>query len=125
MKCLAVGRVISIVDDDESVRRSLTGLLRSVGYAVKTFASAEDFLDSAHLPGVACLLLDVRMPGMSGLALQARLAAGGFRIPIIFLTAHGDQAARARALSAGAVEFLLTPFDGHVLLDAVNVAVAG
>ena len=116
--------VISIVDDDASMRESLTSLLRSHGFAVLTFASAEEFLQSGQAPATRCLLLDVRMPGMSGLELQERLA-GGRRTPIIFLTAHGDEQARARALRAGAVDFLSKPFSEHALLDAVRAALGG
>jgi FixJ family two-component response regulator len=118
-KCL-----ISIVDDDQSVRESLASLLRSVGFEVCSFASAQDFLASGRPPASGCLLLDVRMPGMSGLELQQHLAATDVRVPIVFLTAHGDEEARARALRAGAVDFLTKPFSENALLDAVRAALS-
>jgi FixJ family two-component response regulator len=122
MKSVARGRVVSIVDDDQSVREALMSLLRSAGHAVRAFDSAEDFLGSVHLPGMGCVLLDLRMPGMNGLELQERLAAAKVRIPIIFLTAHGDEDARVRALRAGAVGFLRKPINEDILLAAVNAA---
>ena len=88
--------LISVVDDDESVRESLSGLIRSVGFGVTVFASAEEFLNSNHLSDTNCLILDVRMPGMNGLELQRRLAASHRSIPVIFITAHGDPATRAK-----------------------------
>jgi len=114
--------IVSVVDDDESVRQALQGLLRSTGRRVETFASAEDFLDSGRAASVACLILDLRMPGMGGLELQRTLAAGGHRIPTIVLTAHADDGARVRALASGAVAFLGKPFDPDVLLSAVDAA---
>ena len=117
--------VISVVDDDASMRESLTSLLRSHGFAVRTFASAEEFLQSGQAPATRCLLLDVRMPGMSGLELQERLGGERRRTPIIFLTAHGDEQARARALEAGAVDFLSKPFSEGALLEAVRAALGG
>ena len=116
------GRIVSIVDDDESIREALDSLLRSVGFPVETFASGEDFLDSPHLATTACVIVDLRMSGMDGLELQQRLAAGGHRVPVIILTAHGDDEARARALAAGALVFLPKPFDGEVLVAAVESA---
>lgn len=115
---------ISIVDDDESVREAIRSLLRSVGLCADVFASAEEFLNSEAVDGTACLILDVRMPGMSGLELQARLAAADCKIPLIFITAHAsDTEARARALQAGAVDFLFKPFKEEVLLKHVYGAI--
>ena len=113
--------LISVVDDDESVRESLQGLLRSVGFAVKVFDSAESFMTSEHLYSTNCLILDVRMPGMRGPELQRWLAVKEHDIPIVFITAHGDDAdARARALKDGAVAYLLKPLSEEALLDAVQ-----
>ena len=114
---------VSIVDDDESVREAIRGLLRSLGVSADVFASAEEFLESDAAKNSACLILDVRMPGMSGLELQARLAAAGYKIPLIFITAHAsDREARARALQAGAVDVLYKPFKEEVLLKHVYAA---
>ena len=110
---------ISVVDDDESVREALRGLLRSVGFQAELFASAEEFLRSGRLPDTTCLILDVRMPGMSGVELQERLIATSSAVPVIFMTAHGDEDARARALERGAVDFLRKPFSDEVLLGAI------
>jgi FixJ family two-component response regulator len=115
-------RVVSIVDDDASLRRSLRNLLTSVGLSVETFASAEDFLRSAERETTACLVLDLRMAGMSGLDLLRQLAVTGSRIPVVILTAHGDDDARQRALEGGAVAFLGKPFRADALLDAVRRA---
>jgi FixJ family two-component response regulator len=115
-------RVISVVDDDESLRRSVGNFLRSVGFRVETFASAEDFLSSARRENTGCLVLDVRMTGMSGLDLLRHLAAGNVRVPAVVLTAHGDEEMRRRCLRAGAVAFLDKPFHGDALLDAVQTA---
>jgi FixJ family two-component response regulator len=115
-------RVISVVDDDESLRRSVGNFLRSVGFRVETFASAEDFLRSARRERTGCLVLDVRMTGMSGLDLLRYLAAGNVRVPAVVLTAHGDEEMRRRCLRAGAVAFLDKPFHGDALLDAVQTA---
>ena len=115
--------LVSIVDDDESVRESLRGLIRSIGLGVQTFASAEDFARSEQLDKTDCLILDVRMPGMSGLELQRHLAASERDIPIIFITAHGsDEGVRARALRDGAVAYLIKPFSEGALLEAVDAA---
>ena len=114
--------LISIVDDEESIREAIESLLRSVGFRTQTFASAEQFLQSDQIETTACLILDVRMPGMSGLELQRQLMATQYRIPIVFVTAHGDAEARSRALQAGAVEFLLKPFSEEALLNAIQVA---
>jgi FixJ family two-component response regulator len=115
-------RSIAIVDDDELMRGALEGLLKEAGFAARAFASAEEFLESGQLEHTACLIADIRMPGMSGLDLQARLNAERVRIPIIFITAHGDERMRMQALRAGAVEFLAKPFDDEVLLDTVRAA---
>jgi len=115
-------RVISVVDDDESLRRSVGNFLRSAGFRVETFASAEDFLSSARRENTGCLVLDVRMTGMSGLDLLRHLAAGDVRVPAVVLTAHGDEEMRRRCLRAGAVAFLDKPFHGDALLDAVQTA---
>ena len=114
--------LISIVDDDESVRESLEGLLKSVGFRVEAFALAGDFLNSKALHATDCLILDVRMPGMSGPELQRKLIASQQSIPIIFITAHGDEAVRARVLGDGAVDCLLKPFNEDALLNAVQAA---
>jgi CheY-like chemotaxis protein len=112
--------MISVVDDDESVREAIESLLKSVGFRTEVSASAEEFLHADHRQETRCLILDVRMPGMSGLELQRQLAAAGSRIPIIFITAHGDEEARAQALAAGAVDFLRKPFSEEALLGAVQ-----
>jgi len=114
--------LISIVDDDESMREAIQSLLRSVGFRAETFASGEQFLQSEQIEHTACLILDVRMPGMSGLELQRRLMATQCRIPIVFVTAHGEEEARSRALQEGAVDFLLKPFSEEALLNAIQAA---
>ena len=114
--------LVSIVDDDESVRESLEGLLKSVGFRVEAFALAADFLNSKALHVTDCLILDVRMPGMSGPELQRKLIANQRSIPIIFITAHGDEAVRARVLGDGAVDCLLKPFNEEALLNAIDAA---
>lgn len=113
---------VAIVDDDESVRCALQGLLQEAGLHTCVFEHAEDFLHSVKQHEVGCLIADIRMPGMSGLEMQSRLNAEHRRIPIIFITAHGDEEMRLRALRAGAVEFLAKPFDDQALLDSVRVA---
>ena len=115
-------QVVSVVDDDESLRRSLGNLLRSVGFGVETFASADEFLRSAQRDNTSCLVLDLRMNGMSGLDLLRNLAAGEPRIPVVILTAHGDEETRRRSLEAGAIAFLDKPFHAHALLEAVRGA---
>ena len=112
--------VIAVVDDDEMVRTALERLLRTSGYPVSAFASAEEFLASGRLPECRCLIADIRMPGMSGLDLQSRLNGDGHAIPIIFITAHGDEKMRIRAMRAGAAAFLAKPFDRAVLLERVR-----
>ena len=114
--------VIGIVDDDESVRLALASLVRSAGYSIRVFASAEDFLAAGEMRALRCLIVDWRMPGMDGLQLQRHLVANGFEIPIIILTAHGDDVSRTQALRAGAVAFLPKPVDAGTLLAAVDVA---
>ena len=116
---------ISIVDDDASLRRAVRRLVKSHGFAVETFASAEDFLASSRLRVTACLVLDVHMPGLSGLQLQSRLLEGGHHIPIIFITAHADDRMRAEALTAGAVCYLFKPFQETELLNCISFALRG
>jgi FixJ family two-component response regulator len=115
--------LISIVDDDESIRKGLRRLLRSAGFDVDLFASAEEFLESGDLKTSACLILDLRMPGMGGLELQRRLIADRCQIPIIFLTAHNDEQSRAQALKAGAINYVCKPFDEASLIRDVDIAV--
>ena len=119
---MSAAPLISIVDDDDSFRNSLNNLIRSVGFRAQGFSSAEAFLNSNQLHDTACLILDVRMPGMSGLELQRQLVATNCRIPIVFITSHGDDDARARALEAGAVDFLYKPFREETLLKAIDSA---
>jgi FixJ family two-component response regulator len=114
--------LIAVVDDDASMRGALRNLLRSVGFRAAAFASAEEFLQASQIQDTACAIVDVRMPGMSGLELQQRLATIQCPVPLIFITAHGDEEARARALRAGAVEFLYKPFREEVLLRAIQAA---
>ena len=114
---------IAIVDDDTSVQTALQDLIESEGLSTLCFGSAEQFLDSGAQRKAACLIADIRMPGMSGLELQARLKADRCRIPIIFITAHGDAKMRIQAMRDGAVEFLTKPFDNAVLLETVHAAV--
>jgi FixJ family two-component response regulator len=113
---------VAIVDDDDLMRSALQGLLKEAGFPTQVFASAEEFLNSGHQHHTACLIADIRMPGMSGLDLQARLNAEQIRIPTILITAHGDARMRMQALRAGAVEFLAKPFDDEVLLASVRAA---
>ena len=115
--------VVFVVDDDASVRRSLARLLRSAGFEVEAFASAEDFLSAAHPERPSCLVLDLHMPGIGGLDLQHRLAAAGLDPAIVFLTGHGTVPSSVRAMKAGAVDFIQKPFDGLDLLAAVGRAV--
>jgi|SRR5208283_2679735 len=114
--------LIVIVDDDESARRAIHGVLKSDGLKPQSFASAEEFLASGQQSETGCLITDIRMPGMSGLELQARLAEDGCRIPIIFVTAYGDTRMRTQAVRGGAVGFLGKPFDDKVLLESVRAA---
>jgi len=117
--------LITIADDDESVRASTAALLRSAGYQVQTFASADDLLNSGALGKTECLILDVRMPGTDGLELQSRLRADGLRIPIIFITAYEDSSLRRRAMKSGAVEMFHKPFDANTFLITVETALRG
>jgi FixJ family two-component response regulator len=114
--------MVFVIDDDESIRESLRSLLRSVGLGVETFASAHEFLQSTRPDVPACLILDVRMPGLSGLDLQRELSEANIHIPIIFITGHGDIPMSVRAMKAGAVEFLTKPFRDQDLLDAIQQA---
>jgi FixJ family two-component response regulator len=114
--------IVMIVDDDQSLRRAARRLIKSHGYMVDTFASAESFLGSGRLDETACLVLDVHMPGLNGLELQSRLLALGRQIPIIFITAFTDENARAQALNAGAVGYLIKPFEQAELLDCIHRA---
>jgi len=113
---------IVIVDDDKSVQSALQDLVEADGLSAKCFGSAEEFLDSGLPSRTACLITDLRMPGMSGLELQAKLKAEGHKTPIIFITAHGDARARIQAMREGAVEFLMKPFDDQILLNRVRAA---
>ena len=114
--------MVAIVDDDDLMRSALQGLLKSAGLPAQAFASAEEFLKSGQQDQVGCLVADIRMPGMSGLELQAKLNADHRRIPTIFITAHGDEKMRMQALRAGAVEFMAKPFDDEALLESVRAA---
>ncbi len=115
-------RLVAIVDDDESVQSALQDLIESDGLSTLCFGSAEQFLDSEARHKAVCLIADIRMPGMSGLELQAKLKAERCRIPIIFITAHGDAETRILAMRDGAVEFLTKPFDDAVLLEIVHAS---
>ena len=115
--------LVSVVDDDESVRESLPDLLREFGFAAQAFSSAEDFLVSESVAKTKCLIADIAMPGMSGLDLQRELKRCGREIPTIFVTAHKDEAFRARAFEQGAVKFLYKPFSDTALLEALNAAI--
>ena len=114
--------IVFVIDDDESIRESLNSLIRSVGLKVQTFASAQEFLQSKRPDVPACLILDVRMPGLSGLDLQRELTEASIHLPIIFITGHGDIPMSVRAMKAGAVEFLTKPFRDQDLLDAIQQA---
>jgi FixJ family two-component response regulator len=115
-------KLVAIVDDDDLMRSALQGLLKAVDLPAQVFGSAEEFLKSGQQHQTGCLIADIRMPGMSGLELQAKLNAERCRIPIIFITAHGDERMRMQALRAGAVEFLAKPFDEETLLESVRAA---
>ena len=114
---------VFVVDDDPSMRRSLDTLLRSVGLDVHLFSSAQEFMQAERPDAAGCLVLDVRLPGMSGLAFQQELAKAGIALPVIFITGHGDVPMTVRAMKAGAAEFLTKPFDDQVLLDAIDAAI--
>jgi FixJ family two-component response regulator len=119
---MVTGSLVSVIDDDESVRESLPDLLRELGFAVQAFASAEEFLASDCVSTTRCLILDIAMPGMSGPDLQRELTRRRQEIPIIFITAHGDETLRPRVLEQGAVECLFKPFNETALLGALNTA---
>lgn len=114
--------MVAIIEDDESYRVAIERLLKSAGFSVQSFASAEDFLSSGQQRETGCLIADIRMPGMSGLDLQSKLNSDHCPIPTIFITAHGDEKMRLQAMRGGAVKFLTKPFDGEILLEAVHVA---
>ena len=114
--------IVFVIDDDESIREALKSLIRSVGLKIETFAAAHEFLQSRRPDVPACLILDVRMPGLSGLDLQRELTEANINIPIIFITGHGDIPMSVRAMKAGAVEFLTKPFREQDLLDAIQQA---
>ncbi|MHC4690019.1 MAG: response regulator transcription factor [Planctomycetota bacterium] len=115
--------VVFVVDDDESVRKALKRLIKSVGMNVETFATAQDFLSRQHYEGPSCLVLDVRMPGVSGLDLQQRLAKANLRVPIIFITGHGNIPMSVQAMKNGAVDFLEKPFEDQALLELIQNAI--
>jgi FixJ family two-component response regulator len=117
-------RIVSIVDDDASVRVALSGLVRSLGFVACAFESAEDFLRSPHVGDSACLISDVQMPGMNGLELQSQLLAQGHRLPIIFITAFPEPNLRTLADAAGALAFLEKPFDGGIIVSLLKEALA-
>ena len=117
---MATPILVSIVDDDESVRQGLRRLLSSVGFAVNTFSSAQEYLSSSQAGGADCLLLDVRMPGKSGIELQRQLVANHSEIPVIFLTAHEEEIPRVQALEGKAATVLIKPFSEEALLNAIN-----
>ncbi len=117
--------LVSVVDDDLSVRRALRRLIASAGFSVETFASGREFLESDPFGRSDCLVLDIHLGGLSGFDVQERLAAAGVRVPIIFITAHDDEATRQRAESTGAVAYLTKPFDERALLDAIEGAIRG
>jgi len=118
------GARISIVDDDESMREAINTLVGSMGFSADEFSSAEDFLNADRSQVCDCLILDVRMPGFSGLELQRRLAADNYAVPIVFITAHYSEEERARAIEAGAVDFLSKPFTEQELLNAIDASLA-
>ena len=122
MDIQAKTKLVAIVDDDDSMRSALQGLLKAVNLPAQAFASGEEFLKSGRQRETACLIADIRMPGMSGLELQSKLNAEHYRIPTVFITAHGDANLRMQALRAGAVEFLAKPFDDEALLESVRGA---
>ena len=119
---LVEGPLVAVVDDDESVRESLPDLLKEFGFASRSFSSAEDFLGSDEIRQTRCLLLDILIPGMTGLALQRELKVRGQDIPVIFITAQKDEGLRARALEQGAVDLLIKPFSDTALLAALRAA---
>jgi FixJ family two-component response regulator len=122
MAVQGTSKLVVIVDDDDSMRSALHGMLKAVGLPALAFGSAEEFLNSGQQRHASCLITDIRMPGISGLELQAKLNAEHCKIPTIFITAHGDAQMRMQALRAGAVEFLAKPFDDEALLDTIRAA---
>jgi FixJ family two-component response regulator len=122
---VAIPRSISIVDDDESVRQGLSRLLNSAGFAVNTFASGEEYLSSDQLKRADCLILDIQMPGMSGIDVQRQLAANHSEFPVIFITAHEEETERVRALGGKARTVLIKPFSEEALMNAISKALAG
>jgi FixJ family two-component response regulator len=115
-------QMVALVEDDDSYRVAVQRLLKSAGFSVQSFATAEDFLRSGRQHETGCLITDIRMPGMSGLDLQAKLNADHCLIPTIFVTAHGDEDMRLQAMRGGAVKFMVKPFDGEILLESVRAA---
>ena len=115
-------KMVAVVEDDDSYRVAVQRLLKSAGFSVQSFATAEDFLRSGRQHETGCLITDIRMPGMSGLDLQAKLNADHCLIPTIFVTAHGDEDMRLQAMRGGAVKFMVKPFDGEILLESVRAA---
>jgi len=115
-------KMVAVIDDDESYRVAVQRLLKSADLSVRSFDSAEAFLTSGQQHETGCLIADIRMPGMSGLELQSKLNSDHCPIPTIFITAHGDEKMRMQAMRGGAVKFLMKPFDGEILLEAVRVA---
>jgi FixJ family two-component response regulator len=121
----ATGVLIAVVDDDESVRRATRRLLRAAGFEVETYASGTEFLDAVTHRRPGCVILDLHMPGMSGLEVQSILAASGLEIPVVFITAYDDPGARHRAVQAGAVGYLRKPFSEETLLEAIHSGISG
>ena len=117
------GNTIAIIDDDESVRHAIRRLIQSAGWLALTFATAEEFVQSRAQPPPCCLILDVRLPGLSGLELKQQLDADGRSLPVIFITAYANDQIRKQALQAGAIAFLIKPFEEQALLDALTLAV--
>jgi FixJ family two-component response regulator len=120
-----VPKMVAVVEDDESYRLAMQRLLKSAGFSVQSFTCAEEFLNSGRQQETGCLIADIRMPGMSGLDLQAKLNADHCPIPTIFVTAHGEEKMRLQAMRGGAVKFLAKPFDGAELLEGVRTALGG
>ena len=125
MNSKSSSQIVAIVDDDRSVQSALKDLMESTGLSAWGFGSAEEFLESDQRNQTACLVADIRLPGMSGLELQAKLKAEGSRIPIILITAHGEAKRKVQAMKAGALEFLSKPFDDELLLQKVREALNG
>ncbi|MBM3555145.1 MAG: response regulator transcription factor [Alphaproteobacteria bacterium] len=121
---MSLEKTVHVIDDDEAVRRFLRGLIRSVGLRVETYATAQEFLDAYKTGSPGCLLLDIRMPGMSGLELQAEIKRREIDMPVIILTGHGDVKVAVHAMKAGAIDFIEKPFNNELLLDAIQKAIA-